>query len=202
MKKKLIIFFFIGISVVFIKNLGSFFDITVPPKLSDLIVSFGGDNGNRLKQTLKIYENNLSKSGKLILTGVDNFDQSMKLNELDWRAVYLNKKGILNKNIIYDTHSLNTLEEIKFIKKYMLQNSLHSVLFISDAAHSRRLRFFTSVVSKYGDNNISVVFVGTKSKRWSKELYYKNPESVIFIVNEVVKLTYYYLSYLLGALNE
>jgi len=97
MKNKLrlliVLFFIITIGQI-IGSLGNFFDVSGNEISSDIIVSLGGDNGTRIKKTLNLYDKNMSRSNKVILTGVDDFDPTMKIYELDWRANYLEKKGI------------------------------------------------------------------------------------------------------------
>lgn len=185
-----------------IGNMGRFFDVSQEARPVDIMVSLGGDNGSRIKKTLALYENNMSKSQKIILTGIDNFDSSMKVHELDWRADYLSKKGVDLNNIVFNTKAQNTLEEVFFIKRYMLEHHLHSVIFITDPPHSRRIDFFISDIAKYADANLSHSIIATQNEWWDKERYYTNPEAVIFVVNESIKLTYYYLQNLLGNLHE
>jgi len=195
-------YLFLFFVIIFILNLGNFLDITTTPKKSDIIVSLGGDNGNRIKKTLELYEHNLSKSGKLILTGVDGFDSSMKLYELDWRISYLIKKGIKKDNIVINDKASNTLEEIRDIKSYLIQKKYHNVMFISDPPHSRRLSFFINNVFKYNDSDITYQIVASKATWWDRDSYYTNPEAIIFAINETIKLTYYYINYKLGKYDE
>jgi len=203
MKKRYWIVLFVAVaSIGLFLNLGNFFDVSQEPKQSDIIVSLGGDNGSRIKKTLELYDNNMSKSGKIILTGVDGFDHGMKLYELDWRADYLAKKGVSHQNIVFNTKAKNTMEEIQFIKRYMLANHLHSVMFVTDPPHSRRIRFFASEVAKYKDANISYRVVATNDAWWDRDHYYRNPDAVIFVLNESIKLSYYYLLNLFGKLHE
>ena len=44
---------------------------------ANILVSLGGDNGNRIKKTLELYENNYSSSKKIIITGIDYFDSNL-----------------------------------------------------------------------------------------------------------------------------
>ena len=96
MTKKIILSTIFIVIIFGVGLLGKFFDVSQEPKQVDIIVSLGGDNGNRIKKTLSIYENNMSRSKKIIITGVDNFDPTMKIYELEWRASYLEKKRYKN----------------------------------------------------------------------------------------------------------
>ena len=95
MTKKIILSTILVIVVGFsLGSLGKFFDVSEDAKPVDVIVSLGGDNGTRIHKTLALYKDDMSKTSKIILTGVDSFDLKMKIYELDWRASYLEKKGI------------------------------------------------------------------------------------------------------------
>jgi len=201
MHKKYLYIFFLFFMIIGLSSLGKVFDISKQKYPVDILVSLGGDNGLRIKKTLSLYDNNMSKSNKIILTGVDNFDTNIKIYELDWRASYLVKKGVAKDNIIYNTQAENTLQEVLFIKQYMLEYDLHSVIFITDPPHTKRIGFFASTIAKYEDNNLSYILVATDNSWWDKDRYYTNPEAVIYIINESIKYIYYYIQYMLGNLN-
>jgi uncharacterized SAM-binding protein YcdF (DUF218 family) len=203
MNKK-VIFSLIAFAVIVlgIKNLGYFLDVTVEAKPADIIVSLGGDNGNRIKKTLVLYENNLSASQKIIITGVDDFDPTMKKHELDWRAGYLIKKGVIPANIIFNSEARNTFEEMKFIKQYLIDHNMTKALVVTDPPHSRRITFFANTVLKYPKSHLELQIVGSENNWWNVKTYYTNPEATIFVINESVKYSYYYIQYLLGNLHE
>lgn len=203
MSMKTIILILISITLLLgISRLGYFLDVSSEEKSVDVIVSLGGDNGTRIHKVLSLYKKNLSKSGKIILTGVDDFDPKMKIYELDWRASYLEKKGIKKDNIVFNSEVENTLEEVFFLKKYMIEHDMHSVMFVTDAPHSRRVQFFASNVANYENSNINYIIVATQNDWWEKDKYYSNPEAVISVVNECIKLTYYYIQNILGNLYD
>lgn len=199
--KILILFLFLFIIIFF--NVGKFLDISTETiQKSNLLVSLGGDNGNRIKKTLELYNEGFSTSGKLIITGIDNFDSNMKINELDWRADYLIKKGLKKENIIFNTQAKNTLEEILFIRNYMKKHQYKDLIIVSDSPHSRRIDFFANTIYKYKENGINLSIVASNNNWWNKEYYYSNPEAIIFSINEIIKLTYYYINYKLGQYDE
>ena len=201
MKKILLIFIFI--IFILLSKLGYFLDLTKEnTSEANILVSLGGDNGNRIKKTLELYENNYSSSKKIIITGIDNFDSKMKIYELEWRASYLIKKGLKIENIIFNTNAQNTLEEILFIRDYMKKNEYNNLIIVSDPPHSRRIDFFSNFIYKYQENGINLSIVASNNNWWKKESYYSNPEAIIFSLNEIIKLTYYYINYKLGKYDE
>ena len=83
----------------------------------------------------------------------------------------------------------------------MISNNLHSVVFVTDAPHSRRIHYFIKNIANYKDNNLNHVIVSTDNEWWDRDRFYTDPEAVIFVVNESIKLIYYYIQNLLGNLN-
>jgi uncharacterized SAM-binding protein YcdF (DUF218 family) len=126
----------------------------------------------------------------------------MKLYELDWRASYLMKNGIKENDIILNSQAQNTFEEMKFIKQYLIAHNMKKVLLITDPPHSRRILFFANTVLKYSDAHIELQIVGSENDWWNAKTYYTNPEAIIFVINESIKYSYYYIQYLLGNLHE
>jgi uncharacterized SAM-binding protein YcdF (DUF218 family) len=200
MKKKLI---FIFIIFILLSKLGYFLDLTKEnTSEANILVSLGGDNGNRIKKTLELYKNNYISSKKIVITGIDNFDSDMKIYELEWRTSYLVKKGLKIENIIFNAKAQNTLEEILFIRDYMKNNEYNNLIIVSDPPHSRRIDFFANTIYKYKENGINLSIVASNNNWWNKESYYLNPEAIIFSLNEIIKLTYYYINYKLGKYDE
>lgn len=200
--KKIILLLLILIIIILFLRAGHFYDVTKEPVKSDIIVSLGGDNGNRIRKTLDLYQLGYSSSNKIILTGIDNFDPEMSVYELDWRIHYLDKKGVSEDNIVTNFNAKNSLEEIKYIRDYLVKNDFSSVIFISDPTHSKRLNFFIDDIYSYNEYDLTYVLVASDAKWWDKSKYFLNQDAIIFVFNETIKLTYYYFRYILGGLDE
>ena len=84
----------------------------------------------------------------------------------------------------------------------MIDNKLSSVAIISDAPHSKRINFFANTIANYKKNNIELRILSSENSWWDKSSYFRNPEAIIFAINEVIKLTYYYINYKLGKYDE
>ncbi len=176
-------------------SLGRFFDISEQPRPVDVIVSLGGGDSFRIKTTYRLYKNGMSKSKKIIITGVDCFDPNIKLHKVDWRVSYLEKEGVKKSDIISIGKAENTMQEVLFVKQYLLEHQMHSVMFVSNPPHSRRISFFASDVAKYQDDNISYIITAADSKWWNRDSFYTNPKAVIYVLSESVKYVYYYMRY-------
>lgn len=181
--------------ILSIKNLGHFFDITMEPKPSDIIVSLGGDSGSRIKKTLELYENNISNSHQILLTGPTTSEQNQS-------AIFLLKHRVNINDIMFSIETKNTFEEMKYIKQYLIGHKITSAIVVSDSPHSRRILFFANTVLGYSASGLSIRVVGSDNPWWNANTYYTNPTAATFVLNETAKLSYYYFQYLLGNLHE
>lgn len=190
-----LLFFTITITILFIYsffNLGNFLDVTQEPSKTDLIVCLGGGNyESRISKTIEIFKKDYSSTDTIILTSYVNNRNEVKKGIIeDKRITYTKENSTKNINIILNKDLGNTADEIKFIKTYMIENSLKNATIVSDAAHSRRIIFFTKLISVENDNNLSFKVVGTDDNRWNKEEYYKKKYSFVYALNEVAKTIY------------
>lgn len=202
MTKRILFLLLASFFILFgLKNLGYFFDITKQPKTADLIVSLGGAGKDRIKKAEQLYGENLSQSRKIILTGVAPYSAKTKLTNIDERISYLTKRGISLENILLSTKTNNTLQEIKFIKQYMINNHLKSVLVVSDSPHSRRILFFANTVLRYPQSGLEIRVVSSDAPWWNTETYYTNMTAITFIFTEFIKYICYSSAYYLGYLK-
>lgn len=196
--KKTFLSLLICIALLFgIKNLGYFFDITEEPSQTDLIVVLGGGSGssNRVKKAYKLYEQNLSSQAKMILTGEEIFARSERIS-------YLINHGVSKEYIILASHPENTLQEIRYIKHYMLTHDLKRVIIVSDPPHSRRIMFFANTVFDYPASGLTLAVVGSESPCWDAGHYYIDLEAMSFLIKETIKYNYYLFRYYSGSLDE
>ena len=190
-----LLFFTITLIIFFIYsffNLGNFLDVTQEPSKTDFVVCLGGgDYKTRIEKTVEIYKKNFSNTNTIILTSYANSPNEVKKGIIeDKRITYIKEKSIENINIIHNKDLRNTADEIKFIKKYMIENSLKDVTIVSDPAHSRRIIFFSKLISVENDKDLSFKVVGTDDTKWNKEKYYKHNYSFIYAFTEVAKTIY------------
>ena len=176
---KLLTFLIIFISFLIYSffNLGRFLDVTVSPTNVDLIVCLGGgDHQKRVEKTIALYKDGYLKSDTIIFTGVK------EVKNID---------NIFDKNIniIINSNLKNTMEEMKYIKNYMLKQNLSSALIVTEAPHSRRIQIFWE---NFGDklDDVSFSVVASQFDDWDSNTYYKNENSLKYAFSETTKLIY------------
>ena len=198
MYKMLVAFllFFILVGVYVFLNLGKFVDVSSEPVQSDIIVSLGGDpSGCRLKKALELYKEGYSKSGKILYTSRDSVSKSLDKNGS--RKQYLLDHGVAEKNIVHVKREMvfNTMEEVLFIKKYMLYHHYKSVLIVSHPQHSRRIQTFAQYFANYAESRLRLHIASCHPRWWNASKYYENELSRKVTFLEVEKLIYNVLKY-------
>ena len=197
MNQTIIVLFFSIVGFYVFLNLGNFLDVTKKPIESDIIVALGGDDysGCRLKKAVSMYKEGFSKSKIFIYTGLDSLKTNFK--ELNNKKNYLLKENIKKENIFYISSKVakNTMEEIFFIKKYMLYNNYKSVIFVSHPYHSRRIITLANLIAGYEAADLKLSVVSCNPVLWNKSKYYTNKTSLLITLKESVKFTYNLMKY-------
>ncbi len=167
-------------------NIGKFLDISEQPKKADIIVSVGGDRtGYRIKKAYSLYAKNYSKSNKILINP-----------KYDFHAFeYLTEKNISRKNIVSIDNAPNTMSEIRFTKRYMLENGFKRVIIVSDPPHLRRIRLLADGIAGYKSSGIECIVVGSSPPWWNKREYYKNGFALAFAISEMIKIPFNFIKY-------
>jgi len=100
--------------------------------------------------------------------------------------------NISRKDMLFNGSARDTLEEVCFVRKYLMEHHLHSAMFISDPPHSRRIDFFASRIFRYNDQNLSYIVASANDKWWNKNKYFKSLYAIKFSLEEFTKLCYYF----------
>lgn len=201
MKLLSFILIFFGFLIYSFFNLGKFLDVTQEPSKTDLIVSLGGNGYLRLQKSISLVEQNFSNT--IIITGYDGTKITKAKNIPDPRLKVINNEKYKNINFIINPDLKNTAEEIIYVKKYMKENNLKDVTFVTEKPHSRRILILANLLGEKGDFKYKVV--SNESKYWESKEYYKNKHAREYAFTETVKIIfnviYYGIFYNLGIHN-
>lgn len=172
-------------------NLGKFVDTTEPPKNADLIVSLGGDTDCRVKKTVELYKEGYVKSKKIFLTGQKLYRKGFNIQK------FLLANGVVNENILNVNPEIvyGTMEEILFMKEYMLTNHYKSVIFVSHPFHARRIATLANNIANYNQVGLQFTIVGCDSPWWDRTYYYKKLIAIKYTLLEIIKLPYNLVKY-------
>ena len=183
------------ISLLYGLNAGKILDISQKPQKADIIVVLGGDwLGFRVKKALTVYLDGFLQKNKIVVNGCQQIFLKQKGRVYRTEASYLLAHGVAAKNI--DTPNIcgNTMDEVEWTKRYMLEHKYRSLIIVTDPPHTRRVRMLTKIAG-YSKNGIKVIFVGADVPWWNRAKYYEDMQALRYVVFETIKIPFNYLSY-------
>ncbi|WP_201352014.1 YdcF family protein [Hydrogenimonas urashimensis] len=191
---------FAGAALLFLSflffNLGSFLDTSQPPVKADLVVSLGGDrNYDHIQKAYELLQKGYSKEGFIMVNGFDYIEKE-RVRDIFATPTsrFLLQKGIPKKRILFMHHAGNTMEELRYVKNYLVSRRLHSVIIVSSPPHLRRIRFL-AWMNGYDKAGICLITVGSDAAWWDPHRWYKNPVARAFVFSELVKFPYNFVKY-------
>lgn len=161
------------------------------PQKSDLIIVLGGDAGARSLKGVELYNSGYAQ--KVLLTGLEDGEQETRPYYLNWRAQIFISKGIPKKNILFDIQSMNSWDEANNTLKLMKSYGWKSVIVVSDPPHLRRLHWVWGKVFK--DSGLRYTLIAGVPQWWQADKWWSNEQAGKFVINEYVKLIYYFFSH-------
>lgn len=155
---------------------------------ADVIVSLGGDPGDRVLRALELYRNGLAP--QILLMTQDGSGNADPTPFPDLRGKLLQSNGVPLSAIHYDTAPQSTWEEAQAAHVWMQACGWKRAIVVSDAAHARRIQFaFGKVLNPFNlDFSVAstapenypfgLAWLAHKETRWrniselKKNLYY------------------------------
>lgn len=182
----------IVILLVILLNLGLVVDITQKPEKGDLILCLGGGWHDRIDKSIELY--NQKYSNKILYTWKDLFTAKSITFSKYKRLI---ENGINKNDIIHidENRVLNTYEELKEAKEYIISNGFKKVLIISHPAHSLRIKIIANTLLDYKKDGIEIISIASSSRKWNKWFIYSEQEAVVTTFKELIKLPYNLIKY-------
>jgi uncharacterized SAM-binding protein YcdF (DUF218 family) len=161
------------------------------PHKADLIVVLGGDAGSRSITGARLFTQDYAP--RVLLTGLDDGEKEALPYYLHWRSLVLVARGVPKEVILYDLESANSQEEALNTLRLMVECSWNNVLVVSDPPHMRRLSGVWGEVFKGSNKKFSLI--EAVPRWWNAERWWANEISGKFVINEYIKLGYYWVKY-------
>lgn len=162
------------------------------PMPADVIISLGGDDGERVKTALLLYQAGYAKY--ILLTGVEPaYVQGRRNYTDDWRSQYLLKQGVPEAALLFDNQARNTWQEGIKTAALLKHNAWTTALVISNPPHMRRLK--QSWQPLFDSQALQLRLIKTPSPDWNPGRWWQTEKWSTFCLKEVSKLIYYTYKY-------
>lgn len=158
------------------------------PEFADVLVILGGDAGARTIRGLELYRKKYAT--RIFLTSLEYDELDARNYYLHWRSRLLLDGGVKRDAIEFDTISKNSWEEAENTLKLAKQHGWTKIIVVSDPPHMRRLKWVWSKVLK--DSGVDFVLVSGTPSWWRADKWWTNELSAKFVVNEYIKIVYYF----------
>lgn len=155
------------------------------PVTADLIVSLGGDGGQRAQKAVELYRAGFSRH--VLLTGLAT--PPMVDPATEWRARMLRRQGVPQNAMLFDGVATNSWEEAERTLQVMRANGWNRVMVVSDPPHLRRLQWAWGRV--FAGSGKQFVLVAADLRGWNGDAWWKDPGNAHYVRMEFTKLAYY-----------
>ena len=187
-----------AIALLFALNLGRILDVSEPPEKADIIVALGGGRVNeRVGKALKLWKSGYSKSGQLMINGYSYVKYGSKPPKIVFNTPakrYLQRHGFPMEKLVFMVNAPNTMGEVRFVKRYLLDHKMRSVMIVSSPPHTRRIRMLARLAG-YEKAGLHLNVVGTSPRWWDRNRWWHNRYARAAVLNEVFKIPFNYIKY-------
>lgn len=187
----LILVFLLGMCAFSLRPLGDSLVVQDPLEKADLITASSGPE-YRIIYAAELYKKGLG--AVLFYTG--GYSEENQRSEANWSKYLAKITGVPEEAITIDeTSVISTYDEAAILQKYIETHpdTIHSIILVTDAYHTRRAKWIYQRVLGEGIHIIMapVPFDRTElSKNW-----WSDAKSRRFVFNEHLKYLYYILRY-------
>ena len=159
------------------------------PVSSDLVVSVGGDWGERSAKAAVLYRQGYAR--QVLLTGAEAISLRPGAPYPASRLQVLADRGVPRDAVLLHTRPTSSIEEARYTLALMRQRGWRSVLVVSDPPHMRRLALLWA--REFEDSGMQLRVVAADMAGWHPQAWWKNPWSAEFVRTEYMKLAYHLL---------
>ena len=195
-KLKIALLLLFGIVTLYIATAGWLLDASDKPQRADIIAVLGGDwKGYRVKTALRLWENGCATQKKILL----NIWQNSHIADADGNIyrtekAFLLSKGVEQKELGKIDVAGHTMDEIKYLREYMLRHGYKSIIIVTDPPHTRRVKMLASL-AHFKDAGITIQTVGAEVPWWNRNFYLGNAMARRYVILETLKIPFNFARY-------
>ena len=161
------------------------------PVQANVIVALGGDYDNRTTQAALLYRAGYAPF--VMLTAVEIAPPQARTDHPEWRVTLLSNAGVPADKLVLDSTATNSFEEATATLALMQARGWQTALVVSEPPHMRRLDWVWGKV--FAGSGKRYILVATEPPWWDADRWWQNEDSRQFVLNELIKLAYYFIKY-------
>ena len=178
-------------------GIGNFLVIADPLEPSDIIFVLNGDVATRPFQAAKLLRQGLAD--KVVIARAENslaVDMGLAQNVTDTSIAVMKKAGIPEAKITqlpFGKGVTSTFDEAVALRSYAQQSSLHRVIVVTSAIHTRRARWI--ITRATAGAHLKITMSPSPDPRYTSSSWWTQEDGLIGYQNEYIKLMYYLVKY-------
>ena len=161
------------------------------PVQANVIVALGGDYDNRTTQAALLYRAGYAPF--VMLTAVEIAPPQARTDHPEWRVTLLSNAGVPAENLVLDSTATTSFEEATATLALMQARGWQTALVVSEPPHMRRLDWVWGKV--FVGSGKRYILVASEPPWWDADRWWQNEDSRQFVLNELIKLAYYFIKY-------
>jgi len=164
---------------------------------ADAIVLLNGDFDTRPFRAGELYKQGLAPI--IVVARAENtpvVDLDLIPNDTDVSVGVMESLGVPREKIIIlpvSGGTTSTFEEAAAVKQYTKSNSVHRIILVTSAFHTRRARWI--FVKAFASSPVSLELAPVPYTDFDHTNWWKNETGLITLNNEYIKLIYYFFKY-------
>lgn len=152
-----------------------------------------GDAWDRGNEAVRLYKEGFAE--KLICTG-ENVPRLFLITgipylESELTQFHMVANGVPAEKVELICKGTSTKEEADVILAYCQEHGIKKLAVVSTKFHTRRIR--NTFRKKFEDAGMQLIIRGAPSSAYNETEWWKNEDGLIFVNNEYIKITYYWL---------
>lgn len=158
------------------------------PQSSDVIFVFGAKTPTRIEKAIELYHQGLAP--KMMLSGGNPFYNQNPISEAEKYRDIAIQKGVPAENIITETISITLPDNVGASLNQLKANNIAiNSWILVNSPYSQRRGY--GVFQKHTETGTKIYRVNSKTSAiYSREQWFKNPDGIKVIFNELVKLKF------------
>lgn len=170
----------------FLEELEAFLILDEDPKKVSVIIVLSGAQGERVEYAVELFKQGYSN--KIIVSGGKCSWNSTSAEIMKEHAVHL---GVPKDDVFIEKQAKTTYENAEYSLDIMATKGFKSAIVVTSPTHTRRTSIIFNSFSKDRDADFAICAV--PHKKISSKKWWQDEIGIQKIVNEYMKLTYYYL---------
>lgn len=178
------------LAIFLLSVMGAVLVIADPLEKADAIVMLSGGGEERIRETIRLYQEEYAQIIILTETGAVLKGYNAEFSK-EQRLIFIDAEIPATSIWITPHHAASTRDEAKDVRALVNNRNVRALIVVTDPYHTLRTRMIWNEV--FADNGIKIIVRPTRDSWYRSTTWWLSPEGWRNTLNEYVKLASYIL---------